>query len=121
MPHRYSFWKQCFYISNISRNLRSKVRPCHFNAYVAWGAEQSCTGREEKEIREYLIAQLKEDHSCFSKLWDEAASWAASREDVVGSWHFKNWWTRAAFARGHAEWLIKERNLNSLAGNLKPI
>lgn len=53
----------------------------------------------------------------YSRIWDEAAAWAAEKSSVVGTWHFNNWWVRAALARGHAEWLLKERLLNQHPGH----
>lgn len=45
----------------------------------------------------------------FVSLWENAIKWSAAGEGV--SHHFRRWWMRAASARGHAEWLLKEQEI----------
>lgn len=44
-----------------------------------------------------------------AKLWSEASQWSQNLD--VNGWYrrrFREWWIRAAMARGHAEWLVSE-------------
>jgi hypothetical protein len=43
-------------------------------------------------------------------LWAIAVEWGLNKRDrpkLEYSW-FRDWWLRAAMARGHAEWLLEE-------------
>lgn len=78
------------------------------------------TGAEAQDIHKYLVSQIEShEYGCGSQLWDEAVEWAASHH--FHSWIFRNWWVRAALARGHTEWLLKERLADREPGHFKPV
>lgn len=105
--------------------------------------EIKLTHAEPKEIHEYLEQVIEQDnYGCLSRLWDEAISWdrtrqevakaqghhlvteVPTRDDVFERWRpekFDLWWTRAAQARGHADWLLRERRESELVGHSAPI
>lgn len=89
---------------------------------------------ESREIHEYMLHVIQNDSfGCLSKLWDQAIEWARKEEDVAQqsdifgndmNWrptNFNLWWLRAANARGHAEWLLRERSESLLVGHSDPI
>jgi hypothetical protein len=64
------------------------------------------------------------DFGGISRLWTEAAQWAAEGPGSENAWkshHFRRWWLRAALARAHGEWLLAERAIASVQGHTKPI
>jgi len=101
------------------------------------------TGGEAKDIYQYFSESLQQDKfGCLSKLWADAVEWYATDEsacprgwfeeagistrpiETVNHGHpsyFLQWWVRAAQARGHAEWLIKERRESLTPGHSAPI
>jgi hypothetical protein len=64
------------------------------------------------------------DFGGISRLWAEAAKWAAEGLGSQNAWmshHFRRWWLRAALARAHGEWLLTERAIAPVQGHTKPI
>jgi hypothetical protein len=60
-------------------------------------------------------------YGSISQLWSEAAEWASQRKDIWKCEHFRRYWRRAALARGHVEWLLRERESSDIIGHTKPI
>jgi hypothetical protein len=46
-----------------------------------------------------------------STLWAQAVAWGLNQDDIpwIEYRDFRNWWLRAAMARGHAQWLLDEQ------------
>jgi len=64
-------------------------------------------------------------YGCLSRLWWETVqryeARAAFDTESFRPSHLQRWWVRAAHARGHAEWLIKERRDAQTVGHTRPI
>jgi hypothetical protein len=80
---------------------------------------------EGKHIVEYMTDQiLLGDFGGISRLWAEAAEWAAEGPGSENKWmshHFRSWWLRAALAKAHGEWLLTERAIVPVQGHGKQI
>ncbi|RYP20408.1 hypothetical protein DL765_002784 [Monosporascus sp. GIB2] len=86
--------------------------------YLEWKQEQEieATKAEPREIHEYLAAEIQADKfGCLSRLWDRAIDLSGLRRPL------NDWWLRAAHARGHAEWLLRERRDSTTVGHPSPI
>ncbi|RYP38511.1 hypothetical protein DL766_000928 [Monosporascus sp. MC13-8B] len=86
--------------------------------YLEWKQTQEieATKAEPREIHEYLAAEIQADEfGCLSRLWDRAIDWNGLRRPL------NDWWIRAAHARGHAEWLLRERRDTTTVGHPSPI
>ena len=80
--------------------------------------------KEEKGVNldEYAqIQMILHKYGSISQLWSEAAEWASQRKDIWKCEHFHRYWRRAALAKGHAEWLLRERESSEIIGHTKPI
>jgi hypothetical protein len=80
--------------------------------------------KEEKGVNldEYAqIQMILHKYGSISQLWSEAAEWASQRKDIWKCEHFRRYWRRAALARGHAEWLLRERESSETTRHTKPI
>jgi hypothetical protein len=81
------------------------------------------------EIHEYADETMKTGkYGCLSRLWWEAIQWheagpgsSIKPRDRGWSSDLQQWWVRAAQARGHAEWLIKERRDAQTFGHTQAI
>jgi len=78
------------------------------------------TNSAAKNITEYFAHSMSGNFGGIGRIWAEAAQWSfnGSGSENQTSHHFKRWWLRAAMARGHAHWLLKEREV---AKPTKPI
>lgn len=104
---------------------------------VGRGVAEPRAERKWKEINEYLNHLIQTaEFGCLSMLWQEAISWITRSKDddpfadsgiafvkfrSFRPTHFHGWWVRAALARGHAEWLLKERIESHTVGHPTPI
>ena len=67
------------------------------------------------------------DFGCFSRVWSEAAEWARAGDipkdeiQIFRQFHMINWLIQTALAKGHADWLVKERLISYEVGHTKPI
>lgn len=80
--------------------------------------------KEEKgvNLEEYAqIQMILHEYGSVSQLWSSAVEWASQKKDIWKSEHFRRYWRRAALARGHAEWLLREREFSENIGHTKPI
>jgi hypothetical protein len=68
---------------------------------------QTVTKKQGIDIKQYTIEAIDRSGS-FSRLWAKAAEWGVHAADSFHAYHFRSWWIRAAMAKGHAEWLLKE-------------
>lgn len=67
-------------------------------------------------IDDYLSAEIQADaYGCLSRLWDRAIERNGLHRP------FTDWWVRAALAKGHAEWLLRERKESTIIGHVSPI
>ncbi|KAH7207914.1 uncharacterized protein BKA55DRAFT_546991 [Fusarium redolens] len=68
---------------------------------------QTGTRKQGTDIEQYTNEAMDNSGS-LSRLWAKAAEWGVHMADSFHAYHFRSWWIRAAMAKGHAEWLLKE-------------
>jgi len=81
-------------------------------------------GTAKHEVDYVIQNAMSGEFGGFTRLWAETVEWALQGAGSRSEWkshHFRRWWLRAALARGHAQWLVKERVVARTQGHTKPI